>query len=78
MGNGMTKMPKTRISWAGIRSHTSSLFTSHPSLFCRISPTFASRWLTPLKYPSKSTSKNVSASSTVAGSMGGTALCTGL
>ncbi|XP_071464932.1 dual specificity protein phosphatase 15 isoform X3 [Marmota flaviventris] len=27
-------MPKTRISWAGIRSHTSSLFMSHPSLFC--------------------------------------------
>ncbi|XP_062963174.1 dual specificity protein phosphatase 15 isoform X1 [Cynocephalus volans] len=51
MGNGMTKMPKTRISWAGIRSHTSSLSMSHPSLCCRISPTFASRWPIPLRYP---------------------------
>ncbi|XP_008827609.1 dual specificity protein phosphatase 15 isoform X3 [Nannospalax galili] len=27
-------MPKTRISWAGIRSHTSSLSMSHPRLCC--------------------------------------------
>ncbi|XP_054322883.1 dual specificity protein phosphatase 15 isoform X5 [Pongo pygmaeus] len=27
-------MPKTWISWAGIRSHTSSLSMSHPSLCC--------------------------------------------
>nr|XP_040132375.1 dual specificity protein phosphatase 15 isoform X3 [Ictidomys tridecemlineatus] len=52
-------MPKTRISWAGIRSHTSSLFMSHPSLFCRISPTFASRWLTPPKYPCISRSTTI-------------------
>ncbi|KAI4005075.1 DUSP15 isoform 4, partial [Pan troglodytes] len=76
MGNGMTKMPKTWISWAEIRSHTSSLSMSHPSLCCRISPTFASRSLIPLRYPSKSTSKNVSTSSTAAALMGGTALCT--
>ncbi|XP_046289932.1 dual specificity protein phosphatase 15 isoform X3 [Marmota monax] len=36
-------MPKTRISWAGIRSHTSSLFMSHPSLFCRSCLVFLTR-----------------------------------
>ncbi|XP_073092858.1 dual specificity protein phosphatase 15 isoform X5 [Manis javanica] len=30
-------MPKTQISWAGIRSHTSSPSMSHPSLCCRYS-----------------------------------------
>uniref|UniRef100_A0A8C6RBQ7 Dual specificity phosphatase-like 15 n=1 Tax=Nannospalax galili TaxID=1026970 RepID=A0A8C6RBQ7_NANGA len=76
MGNGMTKMPKTRISWAGIRSHTSSLSMSHPRLCCRTSPTFASQWQILLRYPSKSTLKNASTSFTVAASTGGTALCT--
>ncbi|XP_062963199.1 dual specificity protein phosphatase 15 isoform X4 [Cynocephalus volans] len=59
MGNGMTKMPKTRISWAGIRSHTSSLSMSHPSLCCRISPTFASRWPIPLSFAGISRSTTI-------------------
>ncbi|XP_011237862.1 dual specificity protein phosphatase 15 isoform X2 [Mus musculus] len=69
-------MPKTRISWAGIRSHISSLSTNHPSLCCRISPTFESQCLILLRYPSKSTSKNASTLSTPAASTGVTALCT--
>nr|XP_051701105.1 dual specificity protein phosphatase 15 isoform X3 [Oryctolagus cuniculus] len=52
-------MPKTRISWAGIRSHISSLYMSHPSLCCRISPTFASQWPTPLRYPCISRSTTI-------------------